>query len=190
MVARRIGVLALTMMVALVPPLPAQQRPLALGQWVRTVSSADGAVHQGRLIFVVADTVVLDDGHRIAQRVDYVALNGHARLEIPRRIRSHPLAGALVGTGVGMAIGVFSYNARAIFSCADLACPPPTGQIFGRNGRVVLGGLVGLAIGALVGGHVYTTLWDPVPPDQVDRLRITVVPQPGGRLGLDASLRF
>jgi hypothetical protein len=190
MIATRVGVFAVVTMVALMPPLAAQQRPLALGQWVRVVSLRDSAVRKGRLILVVADTVVLDDGHRIAQRVDYVALDEHARLEIPRLKRPHPLEGAVLGTGVGMAVGALSYSLRRMTSCADLTCGPPTGQLISRTGRVVVGGLVGLALGTLAGAHVYTTLWDPVPPDQVDLLRVGVLPQPGTRLGLGASLWF
>jgi hypothetical protein len=53
-----------------------------------------------------------------------------------------------------------------------------------------VGGLVGLGLGFLVGAHVYTTRWDAVPPGQLERLRVGIVPQPAGGLGFGASLGF
>jgi hypothetical protein len=190
MTATRVGVLVVLSIVSLRGPLSAQQRQLTLGQWVRVVSSADTTVHKGRLILVTSDTVVLDDGRRIPTRFDYIALDGTVRLELPRRTRSHLVAGALLGAGVGMALGAISYGANAMLSCAGLQCSPPTGQLIGRTGRVVVGGLLGVAIGALIGVHVYTQVWDPVPPDQVDRLRVGLAPRPGVRWGIGRSLAF
>jgi hypothetical protein len=191
MTATRVGVFALMAMVALARPMSARQRELTLGQWVRVVSPADSAIHKGRLILVLADTVVLDDGHRMSQRTDFIHLDGSARVEFPRRIRSHPLEGAFLGAALGIAVGGLSYTARSMFTCASTDCSgPPTGQLLGLTGRIVLGGLIGVAIGTLVGAHIYTTLWDPVPPDQMDRLRVGVVSPQTTRLDLGASLRF
>jgi hypothetical protein len=189
MSATRSGALAVLTTLALLRPLSAQQAPLALGQRVRVVAAADNAAHEGHLVLVIRDTVALDNGHRVSDGVEYVALGSRGRLELPRHIRSHPLAGALVGAGTGMALGALSWSMNSMFTCLD-ACTPPAGQLIGRTGRVVLGGLVGAGLGLLVGAHVYTTLWDPVPPDQLDRLRVGIVPQPQGRLGLGASLGF
>jgi len=188
MMALRIGLGAALTMVALLRPLPAQQTQLTLGRWVRVVASADGGSHRGRLILVLPDTVVLDDGHRMADRLDFVALGRDGRLELPRHVRSYAFAGAFLGAGLGMAAGALSYSSRSIFSCVWVCSGPPSG--LGRTGRVVLGGLVGVGLGALVGAHVYTTLWDPVPPDELDRIRVGRVRQPGGRLLLGASLGF
>jgi hypothetical protein len=190
MTAMRVGVLVVLAIVSLRGPLAAQERQLTLGQWVRVVSSADTTVRKGRLILVVADTVVLDDGHRIPTWFDYIPLDGTVRLELPRRTRSHLVAGALLGAGVGMALGVISYRANAMLSCAGLDCGSPTGQLIGQTGRVVVGGFVGAALGAYIGLHVYTSVWDPVPRDQVDRLRVGLAPRPGLRLGIGGSLAF
>jgi hypothetical protein len=191
MTATRVGVFALMTMVALVRPLSARQREITLGQWVRVVSPSDSAIHKGRLILVLADTLVLDDGRRMAQRMDFIPVDGSARVELPRRMRSHPLEGAFLGAALGIAVGGLSYAARSMITCANVDCSgPPTGQLLGLRGRIVLGGLVGVAIGAFVGAHVYTTLWDPVSPDQIDRLRVGVASRKTTRLDLGASLRF
>ncbi len=186
MIAARLGVVASLAMCALPPPLAAQQTPLALGQQVRVVSLDDGTIQNGRLVFVVADTVVLQQG----QRTLYPAVGSHGRLEVARHLRSHLVAGALVGAGVGMLVGQLTWTMRDLVSCPFYGCGPLSGQVVGHGGRVLLGGLVGLALGALVGAHVYTTAWDPVPDDQLDRLRVGLVPQPGGGPLLGASLKF
>ena len=183
MLGRRIGIVASLTTVALLKPLSAQQAPLALGQLVRVVSASDSAVHQGRLILVVADTVVLAHG----QDQDYAAVGGDRRLEVARRTRAHAVQGALIGTGVGMAAGALTWAWRGILSCPYFdACATGIGQ----TGRVVVGGLLGLGLGVLLGAHTYTLLWEPVPEEQLDRLRSGVAPRLGARLGLGASLPF
>jgi hypothetical protein len=180
------GVAVVLMTVAAPRQLPAQQPQVRFGQWVRVVSTTDSTVAQGRLILVVPDTVVLEHG----QRQEYAAVGSHGRLEVPRHVRSHTLLGALLGAGVGAGAGALSWSLGSMFTCLDFSCGPPSGQVIGRSARVLIGGLVGLGIGALVGAHVYTTVWDPVPADQLERLRVGMAPQPGIRLGLGASLRF
>jgi hypothetical protein len=183
MVGRRIGIVAGLMTVALLRPLAAQQGPLTLGQWVRVVSATDSIVHEGHLILVVADTVVLARG----QSQEYAAVGGNSSLEVGRRTRSHVLKGALLGTGIGMALGALTWAWRGILSCPYFdACTSSLGQ----TGRVVVGGLLGLGAGALIGAHVYTMVWDPVPEDQLGRLRTSMVPRLGSRMGLGASLAF
>jgi hypothetical protein len=183
MLGRRIGIVACLTTAALPRPLAAQQAPLALGQMVRVVSSTDSAVHQGRLILVVADTVVLAHG----QSQEYAAVGGNSWLQVARRTRSHALKGALLGAGVGMALGALTWAWRGILSCPYFdTCTTGIGQ----TGRIAVGGLLGVGIGTLIGAHVYTILWDPVPQDQLDRLRLGAAPPLRSRLGLGASLAF
>ena len=183
MLGRRIGLAVVVSTGALLGPLSATQAPLTLGQWVRVVSPTDGAIHEGRLILVVSDTVVLAHG----QHQEYAATGGDARLEVGRRAGTHALKGALLGAGIGLAVGEITWAWRGILSCPYFdSCTTGLGQ----TARVVVGGLVGLGVGALVGMHVYTMLWDPVPQDQLDRLRTGMAPRPGVRLGLGASLAF
>lgn len=177
-------------MLALLGPLPAQPPPLALGQRVRVVSLPDSTVHTGRLALVVADTVVLDDGHRVVGHVRYLALGGRGRVEVPTRLRSHPVEGAFFGTLVGMLAGHVSWAEAGMFTGGCLTCANAPHQLIGHGGRVLLGGLVGLGLGAFVGAHVYTTRWDLVPRDQVDLLRAATAPRPMGRVLLGASLGF
>ena len=192
MIVTRIGVAAALALVALLPPLsaqqapdPAQPTPLSLGQWVRVVSPADSALDQGRLLLVVSDTVVLEHG----QHQGYHAVGSHGRLEVARRLYAHTLRGALLGAAIGMAMGELTWTFRDMFSCpyVSVACNSASP---GQAGRVAIGGLVGLGIGVLIGAHSYKTLWEAVPPEQLDRLRIGVLPQAGGGMGLGASLSF
>ena len=178
----RIGAVAALAMVALLRPLAASQTPLTLGQWVRAVSATDSTILQGRLILVVADTVVLEHG----QHQDYVAAGSYDRLEVARRLNAHTFKGALLGAGIGVAAGELAWAMRSMFSCPYATCTVTSGQA----GRVVVGGLLGLGLGVLIGAHTYKTLWEQVPPEQLDRLRVAIAPLPGHRLGMGASLAF
>jgi len=87
-IAGRIGVLAALTTVAVLRPLPAQPTRLTLGQWVRVVSSPDSAIHEGRLILVVADSVVLEH----ERRQEWLKLGSGDRLDMRTRVRSFTLA--------------------------------------------------------------------------------------------------
>jgi hypothetical protein len=150
------------------------------------VSASDGTIHQGRLLLVVADSVALGHGQHMA----YHALGSQGRLEVPTYLRRHTLAGALLGAGFGMLIGAAIPALRSAFVCPGFYCPPQTGLAIGPTGRIALGGVIGLGLGALIGAHSYTTRWDPVPSEDLDRLRVGILPQPDGQLGLGASLAF
>ena len=57
---------------------------------------------------------------------------------------------------------------------------------FGLIGGAGLGAL-GAGIGAIVGALIKTDRWEEVP---LDRLRVSFVPQRGGRFALGLSVRF
>ena len=185
MVVTRLGLIAALATVALPRSLTAQHAPLARGQEVRVVSLTDGTIRQGRLMLVLADSVVLQHG----DRTEYAAVGRLGRLEVPRPVGSHLVAGAVFGAAAGALVGVVAWSGRGMFSCAS-GCEPLSGQVIGQKGRILLGGLVGLGVGALIGSHYHTLLWDPVAPEELDGLRLGVVVQPDGRLGLGAALTF
>jgi hypothetical protein len=182
----RVGVFAALTIVALWRPLAAQQTPVTLGQWVRVVSLPDSTIHQGRLLLVLTDTVALGHG----EHTEFRALGRAGRLEVPTHLRRHVLGGGLVGAGIGMVIAALLPEIRATLLCPGFDCPATPNPAIGPTGRVALGGAVGLVIGAIIGAHTYTTRWDPVPQEQLDRLRVGLMSQPGGQLGLGASLAF
>ena len=186
MSATRIGVLAALTTVALLRPLAASQAPVTLGQWVRVVTPSDSVVARGRLLLVVGDSVALGHG----QHMEYRVLGAQGRLEASTRLRRHILAGGLLGAAVGVMVGAAIPALRSAFVCPGFYCPPQSGLALGPGGRMALGGVIGFGLGALIGAHTYTTQWDPVPADQLDRLRVGLVPQPGGQLGLGGSLAF
>ena len=196
MLASRIGVAATIAMVALLGPLAAQQpdsappadttQPaLSLGQWVRVVSMPSGRVSEGRLIVAFGDSVALQRG----QQVTFHHLSDTTVLQIRRHLRAHPVAGALVGAGAGALLAVVGYESRGMFVCPTYSCVPAASPL-GDGGWAAVGAVVGGFVGFVAGRHIFTSRWDPVSLDQVRRVRVGIVPQAGGRVGLGASLGF
>jgi hypothetical protein len=185
MTAARIGVLVGLTMTGLLRPVSAQQAPLAPGQWVRVVSPAGGAVRQGRLVAVLADTVVLERG----PIQEWITLSSRDRLEVLRRVRSLALPGALVGAGVGVAVG--STSSRHLCE-APITNFSPTTRYCGLSPAVaaILYGLGGVAAGALIGGWFKSTSWEPLSLPGSGPVRISVAPLPRSRLALGASVAF
>lgn len=182
--ALRTSVVAALSLIALLGPLAAQERPLALGQRVRVVSSSDGAEHAGRLVLVLRDTVVLETG----RSSEWIRLGADQRIERGRRGRSYTWAGAVLGGGIGAAIG--SRQKRHL--CRWQQPSPYGAQWCGYRqpqGAIAIG-VPGLVVGAVVGSFLSVTTWEPVTLEQLDRLRVGFAPQPGGGLGLALSLTF
>lgn len=101
-----------------------------------------------------------------------------ARLDVWRGQRSHLLAGA----GIGLLVGAGAGLAITYASCTpDVDCFSAGITLFGATAA---GGLSGGLVGALLWK---TDRWEEVP---LDRLRVTVVPQRDGRLGLGLAVAF
>jgi hypothetical protein len=172
-------------LLVLAPGLDAFAQDLALqpGQRVRVTAPTEGLRRkEGRFEKLQRDSllVVSVDGQTRVLPLRTVTL-----LEQVHGRRRHPLPGMGIGIGIGaLAGGAAGYAAgedrcsRTSFFC--LTRGESTG--LGAAGGAIVGGLLGLAVGA-----VWTTdRWADVP---VDRLRVRVVPQRGGfRLG--ASIAF
>jgi len=107
-----------------------------------------------------------------------VALDSVRRVEVSTGQHSHEWTGAGVGAVVGGTVGYMIGQRRKCSCC---------GPCYSAEGGALLGGVVGAVVGGLIGDGIRTDEWLPV---DLHRLRIGLLPQSGGRLGLGASLGF
>ncbi|NIM49705.1 MAG: hypothetical protein GTN62_05615 [Gemmatimonadales bacterium] len=122
-----------------------------------------------------------------------VSLTSLAGLEVSRGRKSHPWEGATIGLVLGAATG-------AIIGFA-LGDDPPcqksgwfacwgewrfTAEEYATMGAVVFGA-IGILVGRKVGANIETERWQQVP---LDRLRVSFVPQRGGRFAFAVSVAF
>jgi hypothetical protein len=115
-------------------------------------------------------------GHGGTDTLQMVPLDSVRYLQVSRR-HGHAGIGALIGFAVGAIGGVIEVareNAQARTNFLKFS--PIVGALFG---------LPGAGIGAIVGALVRTEEWVPV---DLHRLRLGLVPQSGGRLGIGALL--
>jgi hypothetical protein len=186
----RAGLMAsLTMIALLCPlsPLSAQRAQLTLGQRVRIDSSAQSAYIEGRLVRLVADTLVLTD----ERREQSVVLGSRFQIWVASGTRVHPAAGAVIGGLVGIVAGALAYSPPP--PCTDnFACGVGVmvKGAYGRIGAASLGGLLGMLIGGSVGSQIHSTRWTRVLTGDLDRLRVGLAPLPASRLGVGVSISF
>lgn len=120
------------------------------------------------------------------------------RLEVQRQKSFGVVKGALVGLGLGAATGAFVAFGREVLAFADQfgeegpyrnPCRETDG-VSGRIGCLPLYAAVGAGVGAVwgaIGGRIKYAHWEDV---SFERLRVSVVPQRGGRFGLGLSVTF
>jgi hypothetical protein len=183
-------------------PAPGASVPpqIALGQRVRVTPSEPGArPTEGKLLWRSESTLVIavDSAHarpfelRHLRRIDvWEGRHSYARLGAT----TFGLAGAVAGVVEGLATRPRCTSSKGsggswlIFSFPDLHCVWP---VLGSVGWVFLTGTVGGFAGALTGGalgsFVHADAWRSLP---LDSLRAGIIPLPGGRLGIGASLAF
>ena len=130
-----------------------------------------------------ADSLIMEsNGNALA-----LPLNSVTKLEVGQGQKSYTVEGTIIGLLVGgvagALIGYASYGECE--SRGLLACWP--GPEFAALVGGLVGGLGGGAVGALIGSSVKTDRWKEVP---LDRLRVNILPQRDGRLGLGLSVRF
>jgi len=143
----------------------AQEQPLEPGQRVRvTVPSLDVNKQKATFQGMAGDTLVLSSAS--------YSLSGVTRFDVYSGRKSHFWAGAGIGFLVGAAGGAV---AGSVVNCGgedQMLCVGWGAGVFGLGGAIV---------GGLVGAFVWKAdKWEEVP---LDRLRVRVVPQRGGRLG-------
>jgi hypothetical protein len=163
----------------------AQAQPLLPGQRVRVTAPTLG-INKQVATFQTLENDMLVMSADSTMRCPIAAV---IRLDVHRgqksRIGKAALIGSLVGASVGAAAGAVLAG-RCEGSTSHLV-GPDCGPGYIGAGAVVVGGvgaLVGVGIGALSGP---THKWEEIP---LNRLRVSVVPQQGGRFALGVSLRF
>lgn len=125
------------------------------------------------------DALVLGTGDARTDVIPFLDLSG---VEVHAGTRRHPVAGALIGLGVGLA----AVGLRAVRYCpstVDGVCvtePPGGGFFHDVPGAALAGG--GLVVGALVGLALKTDAWSDVawPPAPGERIQVRLTGAGGG----------
>ena len=130
----------------------------------------------GTLLAWKSDTLVFQsNGDTLSVPLDLVA-----RLEVSRGEKTNVGKGQRIGLLLGGIVGWVIGHASRDPQCAPMC-------IFYDVAGLTFGGLGGLVAGTLIGGSIKTDHWQDVP---LDRLRVSLAPQPDGRFGLRLSVRF
>jgi hypothetical protein len=187
------------LLAGLVLALPARltgQR-LVRGQLVRVSAPSVGMSRErAELVALANDTLVVDRQAYIAgQAVPSVELVRTripvaevARLEVWKTGRHYTLEGALIGLAAGAVAGSSIGRSLGTSNCGAwfILCIKVTAEdkatIYG-----VMGALVGTTVGAVVGSKIGGDHWGRVP---LDRLQVSFVPLPAGRVVVGAAIRL
>ena len=163
------------------PTLAAQDVPLPRpGDRVR-VTAPDRSVQQveGRLLGLQADTLAVQPATEGSPPL-VIPLSSLTSLQvrrpISRRAGNAAKYGGLVGAGLGVAI--------AVPACLSKDCGVYTVPVY--LGFGVWGAVMGAAAGAIIGA-IGGRAWEEVP---LERLRVSLTPQPDGGFALGVSVRF
>lgn len=176
----RLAIVAVAIL-PLVESASAQQATPHSGMWARVTAPDAGRAREvaaGRLVSFDGDTAVISRDDRVMR----VALDSGRTLEVRVPGRKYTGTGALVGLGVGVLVPL-------VAPCEE----PEASQVFGsptcdsvRSVAMVLGGLVGAGLGALIGSGIRAEEWRRVSPDA----RVSIAPRSGGRLVFGVSIGF
>lgn len=137
----------------------------------------------GRLVRLQADTLTLD----AAESTTSYSVSAISRVEVSSGIRSYRLAGAGAGFLVGGGVAFALLHTGGSTSLCDRSANQDAIGSGECIGLAALGGLVGAGLGAIIGGFVRTERWQDVP---LERLRVSLRPQAGSRLGLALAAVF
>ena len=154
----------------------ASSRPdLLPGARIRVTTSAPSRRVTGTLIDVGGDSLRLAVGKRDTVGVPHSAVT---RLEESRGRRANYTKGALIGGGVGLALGLgggLLADFGQSLGCESTSCTSNLGEALAIGGLAGAG--VGAGVGALLAGAFPKERWQPVV-------------RPGGSVGLGLRLRF
>ncbi len=147
--------------------------PIAVGQRVR-VTTESGATHVG-LVTALSSGALELQGEGGSQRFPAASVT---RLEVSRGRKSRAELGAGIGFTAG-ALGAVVYCQMEAKRCVvfDDDTTPLQALAFGAMGSVV---------GGFVGWFITTDRWEGVP---LERLRVSLAPQGGGRFALGFSVK-
>jgi hypothetical protein len=153
---------------------------LAVGQRVRVSAPGYGMLEEvADVTALPTDSITLTANRRSAT----VPLAAVRQIDVSLGRRNGAARGLLKGTLIGVGIGGI-LGVLGSVDCSGLGC---------GVGLIVLppmGAVIGAMIGTIGGAAHSYDLWAPIPLDPPGQLRVGLVPQPGGRLGLGASLAF
>ena len=110
---------------------------------------------------------------------DTVPVPRSGKLEASAGIHGHAGSGAVIGFLGGVALGV---GLGAVFGDAHVVS---NGVVVAGAG--VLGGLVGMGLGAAIGSGIQTERWQPVP---AGHLNVLIEPRRGTSVGLRVGVRL
>ena len=136
-----------------------------------------GCRSAGRLVRLQSDTLTLD----AAASTRSYSVRALSRVEISRGTRSHRLAGAGAGLLVGGGVAFALLHTGGSTSLCDRSANQDAIGSSECIGLAALGGLAGAGLGAIIGGFVRSERWQDVP---LERLRVSLRPQAGSRLGM------
>ncbi len=136
---------------------------------------------EGILVLFQSDTITLTT----AGSTTSYGVNAVSRVDMSRGFRSHRNAGAVVGFLVGGGTTLALLNTGGSKSYCDRSANQDAISRGGCIGLTALGGLAGAGVGAIIGGFFRTERWQNVP---LERLRVTVGPQVGSKLGLGLAV--
>ncbi len=186
MTATRIVSLVLVPVLTLLGDLRAQERrPIVPGVTVRV--SAPSVVEKhvvGSVVSLDRDTLVLNAEGRAAPLA--LPLASVSVLEVHRGRKSRVGRGALIGLGVGVAVGGVSGFGLCEMDETKSGCEFHE-HILGSLAIGAYGGVLGAGIGALIGLVARTDRWETVP---LERIRVGLTPHGGHGLALTASVSF
>ena len=165
--------IVLTVTVAAQEPLP-----LHSGDRIRaTVPGVSPGPLVGTVVAFQTDSLIVQGG----TSTWHLSLASLTHLDVSQGQRSHALLGAGIGLLVGAGAGVLIAS-----DCDTVEGPFATQGQCTAVGAAVFGG-AGALVGALTGALARTERWAQVP---LDRLRMSLTPNPGAALQLRASLSF
>lgn len=137
----------------------------------------------GGLVRLGADTITIATAASTTS-LSLSRLNG---VEVSRVHGSRWLAGAGVGFLVGAGVTTVILNSGGSTSLCDRSANQDAISSGECLGLTALGGLAGAGLGALIGSRIRTERWQDIP---VERLRVGLAPQSGGRFSLAIGVDF
>jgi hypothetical protein len=137
----------------------------------------------GTLLSVSGDSLLLATDGGDGQVV--VPLVSASRIQVVRGSKRATSRGTGIGAVLGGVLGLV--GAVATYQECEGFCPADFGPGGTAVGGLLLGGLLGAGVGAVVGSLVTIDRWVDMP---VQRMRVSLGPQPHGRFGFGASVTF
>ena len=136
----------------------------------------------GRLTLVSGDTIMI----AARDSMWVYDLNEVSRVEVSRGRKSHWLAGAGIGFVVGAATAYVALSSGGSTSTCDQSANQDAVSVGECIALAALvGGVPGAGLGAVAGLFIRSERWQDVP---VDRLRVSIGPEPGGWFKLAISI--